>query len=192
MAKTRTLTAEVDGVKYTKRTACNYRYFWVCDTILPSGGVMKNAACGWSCKPVDKDGKHPSWSATWIYANTRCVPLASDQGETTVEKEKVEMTKQTQTKEEDAPVYVLPRDIDRLCPSIGEAAYVDAYGDGHYKTMLLASITPHYVTFRKGSRTGIGWVEVKVSRRWTGLGLAFVLWRSPRGWLHCQFQEVEA
>lgn len=52
--------------------------------------------------------------------------LASDQGETTVEKEKVEMMKQTQTKEEDAPVYVLPRDIDRLCPSIGEEAYGDA------------------------------------------------------------------
>ena len=101
------------------------------------------------------------------------------------------MTKQTQTKEADAPVYVLPKDIDRLCPYIGEPAYVDAYGDGHYKTMLLASITPHYVTFRKGSRTGIGWAEVKVSRRWTGLGFAFVLWRSPQGWLHCQFQEVE-
>lgn len=98
---------------------------------------------------------------------------------------------QTQIKEEDASVYVLPKDIDRLCPSIGEEAYVDAYGDGHYKTMMLASITPHYVTFREGSRAGIGWVEVKVSRRRTGLGFAFVLWRSPKGWLHCQFQEVE-
>ena len=84
-----------------------------------------------------------------------------------------------------------PRDIDRLSPSIGEPAYVDAYGDGHYKTMILASITPHYVTFREGTMTGIGWVEVKVSRRWTGLGFAFALWRSPRGWLHCQFQGAE-
>lgn len=108
--KTRTLVAEVDGVKYTKRTACNYRYFWICDTILPAGGVMKNAACGWSCRPVNKDGKHPSWSDTWIYANTRCVPIASDKGETTVEKEKAEMTKQTEKEEADAPVYVLPKD----------------------------------------------------------------------------------
>lgn len=86
---------------------------------------------------------------------------------------------------------VHPRDIDRLHPVIGEPAYVDAYGDGHYETMSLASITPHYVTFRKGTRTGIGWVDVKVSRRWTGLGFAFVLWRSPRGRLHCQLQEAE-
>ena len=84
-----------------------------------------------------------------------------------------------------------PRDIDRLSPSIGEVAYVDAYGDGHYKPMILASITPHYVTFRKGTRTGFGWVEVKVSRRWKGLGFAFALWRSPRGRLHCQLQEAE-
>lgn len=32
---------------------------------------------------------------------------------------------QTQIKEEDASVYVLPKDIDRLCPSIGEEAYVE-------------------------------------------------------------------
>ena len=97
-----------------------------------------------------------------------------------------------QKKESDAPVYVLPRDINLLCPRIGEVAYVDAFGDWNYKPMPLASITPHYVTFREGSRTGsIGWVEVKVSRRWTGLGFAYVLWRSPRGWLHCQLQEAE-
>lgn len=185
MAKTRTLVAEVDGVKYTKRTACNYRYFWVCDTILPSGGVMKNAACGWSCKPVDKDGRHPSWSATWIYANTRCVPLASDQGETTVEKEKVEMTKQTQTKEEDASVYVLPRDIDRLCPSIGEVAYVDAYGDGVSRLMPLKSITPRYIGFLAVDKTG--WVEVKVKRVWNNEGANFLCWRDRTGRLHCQY-----
>lgn len=87
---------------------------------------------------------------------------------------------------------VLPKDIDRLHPVIGEPVYVDAYGDGHYETMMLASITPHYVTFRKGAMTDIGWVDVKASRRWTGLGFAFALWRSPRGLLHCQLQEVEA
>ena len=102
------------------------------------------------------------------------------------------MTEQIQTEEADVLACVHPKDIDRLCPSIGESAYVDAYGDGHYKTMILASITPHYVTFRKGTMTGISWVEVKVSRIWTGLGFAFALWRSPRGWLHCQLQEVEA
>ena len=84
---------------------------------------------------------------------------------------------------------VLPKDIDRLCPSIGEEAYVDAYGDGHYKTMTLVSITLHYLTFRLGSpRMSIGWVEVKVSRRRKGLGFAFVLWRSPKGWLHCSYR----
>lgn len=97
----------------------------------------------------------------------------------------------TQTKEEDATVYVLPRDIDRLCPSIGEVAYVDAFGDLSYKPMQLVSITPHYVTFREGSRAGsIGWVEVKVSRRGTGLGFAYVFWRDKRGFLKCRLQEV--
>lgn len=33
-AEPRTLVAEVDGVKYTRRTSCNYRYFWVCNAIL--------------------------------------------------------------------------------------------------------------------------------------------------------------
>ena len=95
-------------------------------------------------------------------------------------------------KESEAPGYVLPRDIDRLCPRIGEVAYVDAFGDLNYKPMPLASITPHYVTFREGSRTGsIGWVEVKVSRIGTGLGFAFVFWRGKSGGLYCRFQEVE-
>ena len=98
-----------------------------------------------------------------------------------------------QMKEADAPVYVvLPRDINWLCPRIGEVAYVDAFGDWNYKPMPLASITPHYVTFREGSRTGsIGWVEVKVSRRGTGLGFAFVFWRDKLGFLKCRLQEVE-
>lgn len=82
---------------------------------------------------------------------------------------------------------VLPKDIDRLCPSIGEAAYVDAYGDGHYKTMRLASITPHYVTFRRGSRVGIGWIEVKVKRTWDGEGVKFLCWRGRTERLHCQY-----
>ena len=98
----------------------------------------------------------------------------------------------TQMKESDAPVYVLPRDINWLCPRIGEVAYVDAFGDFNYKPMPLVSITPHYVTFREGSRTGsIGWVEVKVSRIGTGLGFAFVFWRDKLGFLKCRLQEVE-
>ena len=73
-----------------------------------------------------------------------------------------------------------------------EVAYVDAFGDWHYKPMLLASITPRYLTFREGSRTGsIGWVEVKVSRIGTGLGFAYVFWRDKRGVLKCRLQEVE-
>lgn len=89
MAKTRTLTAEVDGVKYTRRTACNYRYFWICDAIHTSGRLQRKAACGWSYKPVDKDGKHPSLGASWFFINTRCVDVlhAENQGETPVEKE---------------------------------------------------------------------------------------------------------
>lgn len=63
---------------------------------------------------------------------------------------------------------VLPKDIDRLCPSIGEVAYVDAYGDGHYKTMRLASITPHYVTFRRGP----GWASAGLRSRLRGHGTA--------------------
>ena len=99
---------------------------------------------------------------------------------------------QEQIKETLDSLYFLPRDIDRLCPRIGEVAYVDAFGDLHYKPMPLASITPHYVTFREGSRTGsIGWVEVKVNRRGTGLGFAYVFWRDKRGFLKCRLQEVE-
>lgn len=83
-AKPRTLVAEVDGVKYTMRTVCNYRYFWVCDAILPNGSIQKNAYSGWSGRKVNMDGMRTAWVCT----NTRCVPVASDPGETTVEKEK--------------------------------------------------------------------------------------------------------
>ena len=96
-----------------------------------------------------------------------------------------------QMKESDGPVYVLPRDIDRLCPRIGEVAYVDADGSGHYKTMTLASITPRYLTFRIGHpRTSVGWLEFKVCRRRTGLGFTFVLSRGWAGALYCRLQEV--
>ena len=100
---------------------------------------------------------------------------------------------QTQMKEALDSLCVLPRDIDRLCPRIGEPVYVDADGSGQFKTMPLASITPHYLIFRIGSyRTGIGLIEVKVSRRRTGPGCAFVFWRGKSGALYCKFQEVEA
>ena len=98
----------------------------------------------------------------------------------------------TQTKDADAPVYVLPRDINWLCPRIGEVAYVDADGSGHYKTFTLASITSRYLTFRIGSpRTSVGWSEVKVCRRRTGLGFTFVLCRGWGGALYCRLQKVE-
>ena len=97
-----------------------------------------------------------------------------------------------QMKEADAPVYVLPRDIDRLCPCIGEPVYVDADGSGNYKTMTLASITPRYVTFRIGSpRTSVGWSEFKVCRRRTGLVFNYVFWRGKSGGLYCRLQKVE-
>ena len=100
---------------------------------------------------------------------------------------------QTQMKEALDSLCVLPRDIDRLCPSIGEPVYVDVDGDGHYKTMTLASITPRYLTFRIGSpRTSIGWLEFKVCRRRTGLSFTFVLSRGWGGALYCKFQEGEA
>lgn len=98
----------------------------------------------------------------------------------------------TQTKEADAPVYVLPKDIDRLCPIIGEVAYVDAEGSGHYKTMTLASITKGYLTFRVGSpRTSVGWLEFKVCRRRTGLGSTFVLSRGWAGALYCRLKSFD-
>ena len=97
-----------------------------------------------------------------------------------------------QKKESDAPVYVLPRDINWLCPRIGEVAYVDAFGDFNYKPMPLASITPRYLTFRIGSpRTSAGWVEFKVCRRRTGLGSTFVLCRGWAGALYCRLQDVK-
>lgn len=184
MAKTRTLVVELDGVMYTKTTASKYRYFWICDTILPSGGVMKNAACGWSCRPVNKDGQHPSWSDTWVYAHTRCVPIASDRGETTVEKE--EMTKKTQTKQADTP-YVLPKDIDRLHPVIGEAALVSFCCDGASMLMSLKSITPRYIGFLAANKSG--WVEVKVKRTWDVEDANVLCWRDSTGRLHCQYVE---
>ena len=99
---------------------------------------------------------------------------------------------QEQTKEEDAYACVLPRDIDRLCPYIGEPVYVDVDGDGHYKTMTLASITPRYLTFRIGSpRTSVGWLEFKVCRRRTGLVFNYVFWRGKSGGLYCRLQKVE-
>ena len=98
-----------------------------------------------------------------------------------------------QMKESDGPVYVvLPRDINWLCPRIGEPVYVDADGNGNYKTFTLASITPRYVTFRIGSpRTSVGWLEFKVCRRRTGLGFTFVLCRGWAGALYCRLQKVE-
>ena len=97
-----------------------------------------------------------------------------------------------QKKESDASVYVLPRDINWLCPRIGEVAYVDADGNGNYKTMTLASITPRYVTFRIGSpRTSVGWSECKVCMRRTGLGFTFVLCRGWAGALYCRLQKVD-
>lgn len=97
-----------------------------------------------------------------------------------------------QTKEADGCLYFLPRDIDRLCPYIGEPVYVDADGSGHYKTMTLASITKGYLTFRVGSpRTSIGWLEFKVCRRLTGLGFTFVLSRGWGGALYCRLHKVE-
>ena len=97
-----------------------------------------------------------------------------------------------QKKESDAPVYVLPRDINWLCPRIGEPVYVDEDGSGIYKTMTLASITKGYLTFRIGSpRTSAGWSEFKVCRRRTGLGFTFVLCRGWGGSLYCRLQKVE-
>lgn len=80
---------------------------------------------------------------------------------------------------------VLPDDIDRLCPSIGEVAYVDAYGDGVSRLMPLKSITPRYIGFLAVDKTG--WVEVKVKRTWNGEGASFLCWRDRAGKLHCQY-----
>ena len=99
---------------------------------------------------------------------------------------------QEQIKETLDTLYVLPKDIDRLCPYIGEPVYVDADGSGHYKTMRLESITPRYLTFRIGSpRTSTGWLEFKVCRRRTGLGFTFVLSRGWAGALYCRLQKVD-
>lgn len=99
---------------------------------------------------------------------------------------------QEQMKDALYSLYVLPRDIDRLSPRIGEPVYVDVDGDGHYKTMTLASITPRYLTFRIGSpRTSVGWLEFKVCRRRTGLGFTFVLSRGWAGALYCRLHKVE-
>lgn len=99
---------------------------------------------------------------------------------------------QEQIKEPLDTLYVLPKDIVWLCPRIGEPVYVDVDGDGHYKTMTLASITPRYLTFRIGSpRTSPGWLEFKVCRRRTGLGFTFVLSRGWAGALYCRLHKVE-
>lgn len=99
---------------------------------------------------------------------------------------------QTQTKEALDSLCVLPRDIDRLCPRIGEPVYVEIDGDWQFKTMTLASITPRYLTFRIGSpRTSAGWLEFKVCRRRTGLGFTYVLSRGWGGALYCRLQKVD-
>lgn len=99
---------------------------------------------------------------------------------------------QTQMKEALDSLCVLPRDIDRLCPSIGEPVYVDVDGDGDFRIMLLESITKRYVTFRKGEREGVGLVGFMVVRNPTEMDCTFVFWRSSLGGLHCKIQEVEA
>lgn len=99
---------------------------------------------------------------------------------------------QEQIKDTLDSLCVLPRDIERLCPRIGEPVYVDADGIGHYKTMTLASITPRYLTFRIGSpRTSIGWLEFKVCRRRPGIGFTFVLSRGWAGALYCRLHKEE-
>lgn len=186
MAKTRTLVVELDGVRHTKKTSCDYHYFWICDAILPSAVIKKDVACGWSYKPVNKDGQHPSWSATWFFTNTRCVPIASDQGEATVEKEEAEMPRQNKTKESIAVIErVLPCDIDKLCPVIGEAAYVDFYGDGRARFMMLTAITPRFLSFVDFDKRG--WVEIKVHRTRKSDYGQWLCWRSGLGVLRCEF-----
>lgn len=82
---------------------------------------------------------------------------------------------------------VLPKDIDRLHPVIGERALVDSYGDGVFRFMLLKSITPRYIGFLTVDKTG--WVEVKVNRTWNNEGAYFLCWRDRAGRLHCQYVE---
>ena len=60
---------------------------------------------------------------------------------------------------------VLPKDIDRLHPVIGERALVGFYGDG------------------------VSRVEVKVKRTWNNEGAKFLCWRDRTGRLHCQYVE---
>lgn len=181
MAKTRTLVVELDGVRHTKKTSCDYHYFWICDAILPSAVIKKDVACGWSYKPVNKDGQHPSWSATWFFTNTRCVPIAAEQKGAAVEK----TVNQNKMKEPPAAERVLPCDIDKLCPVIGEAAYVDFYGDGRARYMMLTSISPCYLSFVDFDKRG--WVEIKVHRTRKSDYGQWLCWRSGLGVLRCEF-----
>lgn len=80
---------------------------------------------------------------------------------------------------------VLPKDIDRLHPVIGERALVGFYGDGVSRLMPLKSITPRYIGFLAADKTG--WVEVKVKRVWNNEGANFLCWRDRTGRLHCQY-----
>ena len=82
---------------------------------------------------------------------------------------------------------VLPKDIDRLHPVIGERALVGFYGDGVFRFMLLNSITPRYIGFLTVDKTG--WVEVTVKRTWNNEGAHFLCWRDRAGRLHCQYVE---
>ena len=54
----------------------------------------------------------------------------------------------------------------------------------------LGTYTPDILAWRPGE-PGVMVVEVKVSRRGTGLGFAFVFWRDKLGFLKCRLQEVE-
>lgn len=80
---------------------------------------------------------------------------------------------------------VLPDDIDKLHPVIGERALVGFYADGVSRLMPLKSITPRYIGFLAADKTG--WVEVKVKRTWNGEGAGFLCWRDRAGRLHCQY-----
>ena len=98
---------------------------------------------------------------------------------------------QTQMKEVFDSLCVLPRDIERLCPRVGEPVYVDVDGDGDFRIMLIESIGPRYVTLRKGEKEGFGLVDFLVPRNPTEIDCNFVFWWSSQGGLHCKIQKVE-
>lgn len=85
----------------------------------------------------------------------------------------------------DTPECVLPDDIDRLHPVIGERTLVSFYCDGVSRFMPLKSITPRYIGFLAADKTG--WVEVKVKRTRNSEGAGFLFWRDRTGRLHCQY-----